>query len=244
MCCFVGIGLAQNQELIQNSYSDYQSLEETDLHKLWTETLKTHVTKDGTVNYKALKKDPIKLQNYITKLDEFYRYKMIQSLEKEVQLAFWINAYNAFTVDLIIKHYPVTSIKEIKNPWKQRLWKLGDTVYSLGEIEHDILRKMEEPRIHFAIVCASYSCPKLLNEAYNADDIEQQLSNASKDFLSDQQRNYISKNSLKISKIFDWFSRDFKKDGNLIDFLNLYASIKISPKAKISYQDYNWHLND
>ena len=169
---------------------------------------------------------------------------MIQSLEKGAQLAFWINAYNAFTVDLIIKHYPVTSIKEIKNPWKQRLWKLGNTMYSLGEIEHDILRKMKEPRIHFAIVCASYSCPKLLNEAYNTDNIEQQLSNASKDFLSDQKRNYITKDTLKISKIFDWFSRDFKQNGSLIDFLNLYASVEISPKAKISYQDYNWALNE
>ena len=117
-------------------------------------------------------------------------------------------------------------------------------MYSLGEIEHDILRKMKEPRIHFAIVCASYSCPKLLNEAYNTDNIEQQLSNASKDFLSDQKRNYITKDTLKISKIFDWFSRDFKQNGSLIDFLNLYASVEISQKAKISYQDYNWALNE
>lgn len=244
MCCYVDIGTVQSQELIPNSESNSQSIEETDLHKLWTEILKTHVTKDGTVNYQTLQKDPEKLENYISKLDEFCSNKMIQSLEKGAQLAFWINAYNAFTVDLIIKHYPVTSIKEIKNPWKQRLWKLGNTMYSLGEIEHDILRKMKEPRIHFAIVCASYSCPKLLNEAYNTDNIEQQLSNASKDFLSDQKRNYITKDTLKISKIFDWFSRDFKQNGSLIDFLNLYASVEISPKAKISYQDYNWALNE
>ena len=155
MCCYVDIGTVQSQELIPNSESNSQSIEETDLHKLWTEILKTHVTKDGTVNYKTLQKDPEKLENYISKLDEFCSNKMIQSLEKGAQLAFWINAYNAFTVDLIIKHYPVTSIKEIKNPWKQRLWKLGGTFYNLKEIEHDILRKRNEPRIHFAIVCAS-----------------------------------------------------------------------------------------
>jgi hypothetical protein len=244
MCCYVDIGTVQSQELIPNSESNSQSIEETDLHKLWTEILKTHVTKDGTVNYKTLQKDPEKLENYISKLDEFCSNKMIQSLEKGAQLAFWINAYNAFTVDLIIKHYPVTSIKEIKNPWKQRLWKLGGTFYNLKEIEHDILRKRNEPRIHFAIVCASYSCPKLLNEAYNAKNIELQLTNASKDFLTDQRRNNISKYSLKISKIFDWFAEDFKQKGSLINFLNAYSSIVISPTANISYQDYNWNLNE
>ena len=76
-------------------------------------------------------------------------------------LAFWMNAYNALTIDLILRNYPVDSIKDIKNPWDQRLWKLGDKWYNLNQIEHDILRKMDEPRIHFGIVCASFSCPKL-----------------------------------------------------------------------------------
>lgn len=243
--CSLGLGLAQNQKLIQTpNNSTYHRIQEEDLHRLWTEILQTHVSNDGIVNYKLLKKDPKKLQNYLSKLDVFYSSKTFQLLSKDGQLAFWINAYNAFTVDLIIRHYPVKSIKEIKNPWKQRLWKLGGTFYNLKEIEHDILRKRNEPRIHFAIVCASYSCPKLLNEAYNAKNIELQLTNASKDFLTDQRRNNISKYSLKISKIFDWFAVDFKQKGSLINFLNAYSSIVISPTANISYQDYNWNLNE
>ena len=169
---------------------------------------------------------------------------MIQSLEKGAQLAFWINAYNAFTVDLIIKHYPVTSIKEIKNPWKQRLWKLGNKTYSLEEIEHDILRKMNEPRIHFAIVCASYSCPKLQNKAFIAEDLETQLTTATKEFLADKNRNEISENSIELSKIFSWFSKDFTENGTLIEFLNQYSIVQISPNAKKRFKDYNWALNE
>ncbi|MGE5944889.1 MAG: DUF547 domain-containing protein, partial [Flavobacteriales bacterium] len=164
--------------------------------------------------------------------------------KKEDKLAYWINAYNALTVDLIIRNYPIKSIKDIKNPWKQRLWKLGNTSYNLDEIEHDILRKMNEPRIHFAIVCASYSCPKLQNEAFVASKLESQLTMATKSFLADKNRNELSENSLKISKIFDWFSKDFKQKGSLIEFLNQYSNINISENAKIKYKEYNWSLNE
>ena len=103
---------------------------------------------------------------------------------------------------------------------------------------------MDETRIHFAIVCASYSCPKLLNEAFKADTIEAQLTNATRQFLSDSERNTISENSLELSKIFQWFSKDFKQNGSLIDFINQYSGIKISENAKIKYKDYNWDLNE
>ena len=147
------------------------------------------------------------------------------------------------TIDLILRHYPVKSIKDIKDPWQQRYWKLGEKWYNLEDIEHQIL-KMDEPRIHFAIVCASISCPKLLNEAYTAENLEQQLTNVMKDFLSDTKRNFISKDKLELSKIFQWFTKDFKQNGSLIEFLNLYSNIEISAKAKTNYKDYNWDLNE
>lgn len=210
-------------------------------HNMWTDLLQGYVSENGNVNYKGFTTANDKLQKYINILSENVPNK---AWSKEQTLAYWINAYNALTVDLIIRNYPIESIKDIKNPWEQRLWELGNKTYSLEEIEHEILREMNEPRIHFAIVCASYSCPKLQNKAFTAENLETQLTNATKEFLSDENRNEISENSIKISKIFDWFSKDFTQNGSLIDFLNQYSEVTISPNAKKRYKDYNWALNE
>ena len=213
-------------------------------HTLWNNLLQKHVSDAGQVNYKAFKTDKAKLLSYIQGLNLIYTDASFTSLSREETLAFWINAYNALTVDLILKNYPIKSIKDIDKPWDQRFWKLGDKWFNLSDIEHEILRKMDEPRIHFAIVCASVSCPKLQNTAFTASNLETQLTNATKEFLSDPERNELSENSIKISKIFQWFSKDFKQDGDIIDFLNQYSNIDISAKAKKSYKDYNWNLNE
>ena len=218
--------------------------EHSNIHFLWNELLQKHVSANGNVNYKSFKIDHKKLLEYINILAILKSKPEFDSISREEKLAFWINAYNALTIDLIIKNYPVKSIKDIKNPWEQRLWQFGDKWYNLEDIEHKILRKMDEPRIHFAIVCASYSCPKLQNTAFTADNLEEQLTMASQEFLSDTNRNEISENTLKLSKIFRWFDKDFEQNGSLIDFLNKYSNVTISAKAKISYKDYNWDLND
>ncbi|MBQ0787162.1 MAG: DUF547 domain-containing protein [Oceanihabitans sp.] len=210
-------------------------------HAAWNTLLQKNVSETGNVNYIAFNNNPTELRNYIHSLAANMPGG---DWTKEDKLAYWINAYNALTVDLIIRNYPVKSIKDIKNPWDQRLWKLGAKWYNLNEIEHEILRKMEEPRIHFAIVCASFSCPKLQNEAFTASKLEVQLTSATKAFLADPNRNEIASDRIKISKIFQWFSKDFKQDGDLIDFLNKYSETEISSNAKKSYKDYNWDLND
>jgi len=207
----------------------------------WNTLLQKHVTKDGIVNYKGFKTDRTELQKYITSLSE---YMPLETWSKEEKLAYWINAYNALTIDLILRNYPLKSIKDIKTPWEQRLWKLGEKWYNLNEIEHQILRKMDEPRIHFAIVCASYSCPKLLNKAYTAKNLEAQLTEATRNFLKDPERNNLTENNINLSKIFKWFAKDFKTNGSLIDFLNTYSDITIVKNAKKSYKDYNWDLNE
>ena len=216
---------------------------EASAHKIWNTLLKKYVSENGTVNYKGFKTEREKLIEYFSVLDSLYisDHKLFSRAE---QLAFWINAYNAFTIDLIIRNYPIKSIKAIDNPWEQRLWKLGEKWYHLNDIEHQILRKMNEPRVHFAIVCASYSCPKLLNEAFTASNIEAKLTEVTKAFLKDSEKNIITENSLQLSKIFQWFAKDFKQNGSLIDFLNRYATIPISAKAKKSFKPYNWDLNE
>ena len=210
-------------------------------HNIWHKLLTQHVSDAGNVDYKSFKSNRKPLTNYITSLG---KNMPIDTWKKEDKLAYWINAYNALTIDLILRNYPLHSIKDIKDPWEQRLWKLGDKWYNLEEIEPQILRKMEEPRIHFAIVCASFSCPKLQNEAFTALNLDTQLTNATKEFLSDKNRNDISQSDLKLSKIFKWFKKDFEQNGSLIDFLNKYSDISISEKANKSYLDYNWDLNN
>jgi len=211
-------------------------------HSKWSILLENHVSNNGEVNYQNLKENKAKLDSYIKTLQE--GYTSIKTASKNQKIAYWINAYNALTIDLILRNHPLKSIKNIKNPWDQRLWQFGDKWLNLNDIEHKILRKMDEPRIHFAIVCASESCPKLQNTAFTAKNLEEQLSKATQEFLADTSKNEISENEIKLSKIFKWFKKDFEKNGSLIDFLNRYTDVTISDKAKKSYKDYSWDLND
>lgn len=226
--------------LLQQVGSSQNTLQEID-HLGFSDLLKTHVSKNGNVDYSGFKNDREKLSDY---LDLLSKHFVQDSWTKKQKLAYWINAYNALTIDLILRNPTVNSIKDIEKPWDQRLWKLGDNWYSLNEIEHQILRKMEEPRIHFAIVCASVSCPKLQNEAFTSENLDKQLTLAAKEFLSDSSRNFIKQDSLKLSKIFKWFAKDFKQGQSLVEFLNTYSDIEISKNASIRYLDYNWDLND
>ncbi|WP_299361586.1 DUF547 domain-containing protein [Winogradskyella sp.] len=233
--------ITEQSENIEDSITKHNTTIESFNHMIWQELLKQHVSKNGNVDYSAFKNDSKQLRQYI---DALNTKTPTEKWSKEDKLAYWINAYNALTIDLILRNYPLNSIKDIKDPWDQRLWKFGNKWLNLNDIEHQILRKMEEPRIHFAIVCASESCPKLLNEAFTAGKLEVQLTNATKTFLSDTTKNEISENNIKLSKIFKWFAKDFKNDGSLIDFLNQYSEVTIINKAKKSFKDYDWSLNN
>lgn len=230
----------QQEEILQ--VEDFEANEASTLnHNLWNELLQKHVSDEGNVNYKAFKNDPTDLVTYLELLSN---NAPDNSWSKSEKLAYWINAYNAFTVKLIIDKYPVKSIKDIRGPWDIRFIELGGKSYTLNHIEHEILRKMNEPRIHFAIVCASVSCPKLQNQAFEPSTLETQLSYATKGFLADPERNNLTENRIKISRIFKWFAKDFKKEGSLIDFLNEYSEITISQDAKKSFKVYDWNLNE
>ncbi|GEQ85332.1 hypothetical protein ULMS_08400 [Patiriisocius marinistellae] len=226
-------------ELVETDENDDYAQEAFD-HTVFDTLLKNHVTANGNVSYAGFAKDKGKLRDYIASLGNNMPNKNANTQEK---LAYWMNAYNAMTVDLILRNMPLESIKNIKDPWEQRLWKLEDKWYNLDEIEHQILRKMGDARIHFGINCASFSCPPLLNEAFNAVDVDKQLDFLAKRFINDPSRNTINKESIEISKIFTWFSKDFKKDGSVIDFLNRYSNTSIDTNARVRYKDYNWELN-
>jgi hypothetical protein len=211
-------------------------------HQKWDDLLQKNVSSSGNVNYKGFQKQEGILDSYLNDLAKEIPQK---NWSKNATLAYWINVYNAFTVKLILNNYPTKSIKDISDPWGKKFFTLANKKYSLEEVEHEILRKMNEPRIHFAINCASYSCPNLLNEAFTEAKIESQLERTAKSFINDKSKNSISSNEIKISEIFNWFSGDFKtKNSGIIDFLNKYSTIKINKKAKVKYLDYNWKLNE
>ncbi|AVR47318.1 DUF547 domain-containing protein [Christiangramia fulva] len=210
-------------------------------HSLWTELLRKHVDDKGRVDYKGFQQDREKLDEYLKMLSS---QNPSESWSKAELLAYYINLYNAYTVDLILKNYPVESIKDIHAPWTKAFIKVGDTKISLGGIENSLLRKMNEPRIHFAINCASISCPNLRNEAYTAKKIDQQLEEAAKEFINSD-KNEISEDSAKLSRIFDWYEGDFTGDGKtIVEYINKYSNTKLKPNAWIKYKDYNWNLND
>lgn len=219
-------------------------------HAGWDVLLKKNVSADGKVNYKGFIRDSVDLNKYLKLLGDNAPDASWTANQEE---AFWINAYNAFTIKLIMKYYPVKSIKDIagkvpfvNTPWDIKFIKIGKETLDLNNIEHGKLRKkFSDYRIHFALVCASKSCPILLNAAYMPDKLEQQLTDQAKAFLKDPQRNQISASSPKVSKIFDWYAMDFKKgNSTVIDALNKYAPVKINANAKLEYLTYDWSLNE
>ncbi len=219
-------------------------------NQIWNELLHKYVTSQGLVNYKGIISEKAKFETYLTSLSNNAPAANWTAKEKE---AYWINVYNAFTVKLIIDHYPVKNIKDIgpsiqipfvNTPWQKEFFKIGGKSMKLDAVEHDILRKQfNDPRVHFAIVCASMSCPKLRNESYEASTLDAQLDDQGRAFLSTKSKNLITPNKLQLSKYFTWYKKDFTKSGSLIDFLNKYAPVKINKDADISYLDYNWNLN-
>lgn len=225
------------------------SLAPVAMHDAWDELLKAHV-KGAWVDYKGMVKDKAKLDAYCVSLAN---NAPTYAWTKEQELSYYINLYNAQTVKLIVDNYPVGSIRDlgpklsipgINSVWHATKFKAGDRQLSLNDVEHEILRKMGEPRIHFAINCASGSCPPLRNEAYTAEKLEQQLTDQSKQFINSAQYNRITSNTLELSAIFNWFAGDFTKQGSLIQYLNKYSTTKINENAKVKYLDYDWSLND
>lgn len=219
-------------------------------HSIWNDLTSKHVSTKGNVDYKGFLQDEKKLDVYLNELSQQHPDK---SWKKNDQLAFWINTYNAFTVKLILKYYPVNSIKDIagsiykiNTPWDIKFIHIDNETYDLNNIEHGILRKkFKEPRIHFALNCASVSCPKLRNEAYIGEKIDAQLDDQAKCFINNPEKNKITAQDAQLSLIFKWFAGDFKsKKKNAIDFINKYSEEKIVGTTKISYLSYDWNLNE
>ncbi|HFC00667.1 MAG TPA: DUF547 domain-containing protein [Phaeodactylibacter sp.] len=209
-------------------------------HAAFDALLRKYVSTSGKVNYQGLKKEEAKLNEYLLMLSGT---PIGKDWSRSKKMAYWINAYNAHTIKLILKNYPVASITKLHGgkPWDVKWIKLNGKTLSLNNIENDILRpQYKDARIHFAVNCAAQSCPPLLNRAWTAKNLNANLDKQAKAFINNPKFNKISPNSAEVSKIFDWYGKDF---GNLIDFLNKYSTTKINSGATISYKEYDWKLN-
>lgn len=242
-------------------------------HATWDALLKRHVVvvQNGVASradYAGFRADEGALQAYLKELSSVALAEY-ETWTRERKLAFLINAYNAFTVKLVLTRYPdLASIKDLgsflRSPWKQKFFVLLGAERSLDDVEHGLIRApgaFDEPRIHFAVNCASLGCPMLRAEAFVAERIEVQLDDGTRRFLADRERNRFVPASgvLEISKIFDWYREDFEKKssrggGSLPRFLASYAdqladgaaarALIREERAQVRFLDYDWKLND
>lgn len=241
-------------------------------HGAWDALLKQHVMvaaggNASTLRYAALQAQRPALKAYLDTLSAVSAASY-GGWSRPQQLAFLINAYNAFTVELILTRYPdLKSIKDlgsfVQSPWKKKFFQLLGQERSLDEVEHEMIRApgvFDDPRIHVVVVCASIGCPMLRNEAFVAERLDAQLDDALRRFLSDRSRNRFdaSSGTLSVSKIFDWYRKDFERGHKGYDSLQtLFARhaevLGATPQAqaevragryKLAYLDYDWALND
>lgn len=234
------------------------SMDQVD-HSTWNQLLQKYVNENGEVNYKGWHdslNDVQSLDSYLAVLSTASR---TARATKDSTIAYWVNAYNAVTIKGILREYPTTSIRNHTaklfgyNIWKNLMLNVGDTQISLNDIEHEVLRKMGEPRIHFAIVCASHSCPRLLNQAYTSADLENQLVANTKSFFANQENfTYDAPNRrFQVSSILKWFATDFgRNQSTQLKTIAPYLPTKAAQDAangnsvRVFYKTYDWSLNE
>ncbi len=223
-------------------------------HKTWDQLLSKYVkvSKDGVnrVDYAALKQgDAATLTGYLTALQAVE----IEKYSKAEQFAFWVNLYNAATVDVMVKNYPLESIRDIgllgQGPWKDKTLKVGGKPLSLDDIEHGILRPIwKDVRIHYAVNCASVGCPNLASQAYTAEKLEPMLDDAARAYINHPRGFARIDGKLTASSIFDWYVDDWGSQKAVLDHARKFASDKtkavLGTATEIDSHDYDWSLND
>lgn len=218
-------------------------------HGDYAALLHRHV-RNGLVDYRGIQEEEALLDQYLDTLAAVEA----DSLSSNEKFAFYVNAYNAWTLKFILTRYPdIDSIKDLgglfSSPWKKKIAQINGKVLTLDQIEHDILRKQfKDARVHFAVNCASMSCPPLLNEPYTGDRLDEQLNKVTRAFINDIHSNRLEGDTLWVSKIFDWFSEDF--NDNILSYFIQFAEEPLKSRLfenqeriQINYNRYDWSLN-
>ncbi|QIX62605.1 DUF547 domain-containing protein [Hymenobacter sp. BT18] len=221
-------------------------------HAQWNSLLARHVLADGRVDYRGFRADEDELAEYLELLDATAPDASWQPNDVK---AYWINAYNASVVDLVLQHYPLNSLTDTRikskstgsfSPWEAPVVFVGGNTYSLNQIEKQFLRgSTPDARIHFALVQAAVSSPSLLNEAYEGSRLEQQLEAQTRRFLNDPVANQLMGPTPQLSSLFDWYAADFGSTPEaLLAFVNRYAHVPLPAGTTFGFLPFNWQLND
>ncbi|MEE2924449.1 MAG: DUF547 domain-containing protein [bacterium] len=229
-------------------------------HDVFNELLNKYVS-SGKVNYLGIQSESREVLNSYLGLLSNIKSTELSSFSKLEQLALYINAYNAFTITAVLDHWPVDSIRDIPNVWKEKKYKLADNHVSLDEIEHKFARSFGDPRVHFALNCASVGCPELRSEAYVALELDNQLEDQTRLFFKQSDKFYSCAEceDIKLSKIFEWFYRDFRnhrysftkkygKFSGVMGFIHDYSQAPMKQRIKttvipLSFLNYDWSIN-
>lgn len=213
-------------------------------HAKFDALLRSHVSSSGKVDYKGFKKDQAVLADYMNQL----KSNAPQSdWSKNKQMAYWINLYNAFTIQTILENYPVKSITDIEGGkvWDRKTVNIGGEKLTLNDIEKKkLLKRFRDGRVHFAVNCAAASCPPLLNKAWTEDNVQRYLSQQTKAFINNATENQLSAKSIQVSQIFNWYADDFGGKDKIVSYFQKYSKTEIKDNAKVSFKEYNWELND
>lgn len=228
-------------------------------HSIWDRLLKTYITKGNDdlnlVNYKAFKETGrVDLTKYLKLLEA----TDVTKLNRADQYAFWLNLYNAKTIDVVLDHYPVASIRDIdispgifsNGPWGKKVTTINGIALSLDDIEHKILRVLwKDPRVHYGVNCASIGCPNLATEAYTGEKLDAQLDTGAIGFVNSTRGVKVENGNVTVSKIYSWFNEDFgSSEENILKHIRQYASTdlkkQLEGKADIYDYEYDWALNE
>jgi hypothetical protein len=256
-CAVAAPGPAQEPAPAPSANPDFDAI-----HATWTEVLAKHA-KGADFDYAGLKAGRARLDAYVAALEKV-KPAEFAALSKKERFAFWVNAYNAWTVKRVVDAYPIETIKSLGDE-KASVWdrelvplghlapKLGKTKLTLNDVEHEILRaEFADPRVHAAVNCASKGCPALRPEAYSAKQLDAQLDEQVKAWLADATKNRFDRaqNRMDVSQIFEWFAEDFAKPaGSPAAWIAKYRPadaewLGAKPGPKVAYVPYDWALND
>lgn len=247
---WVGLPIGPPRVAMVEAYADKKGGPPVD-HSLWNQLVKDVVSAGGWVDYEKLQTESSRLDRYIQSLAGV----PYDELGRDEKLALLINAYNAFTIRLILDYYPIKSIKDIPSNkrWKHRRWRVGSQVWSLDDIEHQQIRPhFAEPRIHFALVCAAIGCPPLRTEAFTAGRLEKQLEDQAQYAHTEPRwmRFDPAGNIIHLTRLYNWYAGDFKSASEtVIGFAARYVpalqeAMDKGLKPRVKWLDYDWTLND
>ena len=198
--------------------------------------------KNGQVNYAGIKSNGTDLDNLIGQIASYN----LKAADVKTKKAFMINAYNILAIKGIVDEYPVKGPMNVSKFFDKKAYTVAGEKMSLNGLEKGKLYPLaKDPRLHFVLVCAAVSCPKLASFAYTPAKLEQQLESQTKLALNDREFIKRSKGKLQISEIFNWYQGDFTKTGkSVLEYINGYLNEKVAANTKVSYYTYNWNLND